>query len=217
MTILFDRYARQITLPEIGADGQAKLTNSKILVVGAGGLGSEEGRLGRPHPLRQPRRQRQSTQRVRQPRARLGRLGERRLAFSGVAAAQLVKQRSLRAILPWLVLAKGGDDGCEQAEAQPAGPDLAPQILRLLTQLIGRFGPRGARRPAARRRPRVRRCVSIGRARGPRAAMPRPGLRGCHPGQSEISPRWPRGRAACAATARAGWMRGRPSGRPCAR
>ena len=40
MTILSDRYARQITLPEIGADGQAKLTNSKILVVGAGGLGA---------------------------------------------------------------------------------------------------------------------------------------------------------------------------------
>jgi molybdopterin/thiamine biosynthesis adenylyltransferase len=40
MTILSDRYARQTTLPEIGADGQAKLTNIKILVVGAGGLGA---------------------------------------------------------------------------------------------------------------------------------------------------------------------------------
>lgn len=34
-----DRYARQIVLPEIGAAGQARLAESSILVVGAGGLG----------------------------------------------------------------------------------------------------------------------------------------------------------------------------------
>lgn len=33
------RYSRQIILPEIGKEGQKKLLNSKILVIGAGGLG----------------------------------------------------------------------------------------------------------------------------------------------------------------------------------
>lgn len=35
-----DRYIRQMTLAEIGADGQAKLAAASVLVVGAGGLGS---------------------------------------------------------------------------------------------------------------------------------------------------------------------------------
>ncbi len=35
-----DFYARQMRLPEIGADGQAKLKAAKVLIVGAGGLGS---------------------------------------------------------------------------------------------------------------------------------------------------------------------------------
>lgn len=35
-----DRYARHIILREVGGAGQAKLLNSKVLVVGAGGLGS---------------------------------------------------------------------------------------------------------------------------------------------------------------------------------
>lgn len=34
------RYARQINLPEIGAEGQARLAAAKVLVAGAGGLGS---------------------------------------------------------------------------------------------------------------------------------------------------------------------------------
>ena len=34
------RYARHIILDEVGEDGQLKLLNSKVLVVGAGGLGS---------------------------------------------------------------------------------------------------------------------------------------------------------------------------------
>lgn len=33
------RFSRQIILPEIGVKGQIKLRNSKILIVGAGGLG----------------------------------------------------------------------------------------------------------------------------------------------------------------------------------
>ena len=35
-----NRYARHIKLDNIGASGQEKLLNSKVLVVGAGGLGS---------------------------------------------------------------------------------------------------------------------------------------------------------------------------------
>lgn len=34
------RYSRNILLPEIGGEGQNKLFNSKVLVIGAGGLGS---------------------------------------------------------------------------------------------------------------------------------------------------------------------------------
>ena len=35
-----ERYNRHIILPEIGIKGQAKLNNAKVLVIGAGGLGS---------------------------------------------------------------------------------------------------------------------------------------------------------------------------------
>lgn len=35
-----DRYIRQITLPQIGKAGQEMLANAKVLIVGAGGLGS---------------------------------------------------------------------------------------------------------------------------------------------------------------------------------
>lgn len=34
------RYARQTILPQIGQDGQAKLKNARVLLIGAGGLGS---------------------------------------------------------------------------------------------------------------------------------------------------------------------------------
>ena len=35
-----DRYSRHIIMPQVGSEGQRKLINSSILVVGAGGLGS---------------------------------------------------------------------------------------------------------------------------------------------------------------------------------
>ena len=34
------RYARQVTLPEVGPEGQKLLNEASVLVVGAGGLGS---------------------------------------------------------------------------------------------------------------------------------------------------------------------------------
>lgn len=37
---IFSRYSRQIFIEEIGLDGQRKIMNSKVLVIGAGGLGS---------------------------------------------------------------------------------------------------------------------------------------------------------------------------------
>lgn len=37
---VFSRYSRQIFIEEIGLEGQRKMMNSKVLVVGAGGLGS---------------------------------------------------------------------------------------------------------------------------------------------------------------------------------
>jgi len=37
------RYARQVALPEIGSEGQAKLRAGRVLLVGAGGLGSAAG------------------------------------------------------------------------------------------------------------------------------------------------------------------------------
>src|SRR5690606_35870270 len=38
-----DRYSRHLLLPEVGEAGQAKLLKSKVLLIGAGGLGSPAG------------------------------------------------------------------------------------------------------------------------------------------------------------------------------
>ena len=35
-----ERYARQVIIPDVGEDGQQKLQDAKVLVIGAGGLGS---------------------------------------------------------------------------------------------------------------------------------------------------------------------------------
>ncbi len=37
---IFSRYSRQIFIEEIGLDGQRKIMNAKVLIIGAGGLGS---------------------------------------------------------------------------------------------------------------------------------------------------------------------------------
>ena len=34
------RYARQLALDDVGVDGQLKLKNGRVLIIGAGGLGS---------------------------------------------------------------------------------------------------------------------------------------------------------------------------------
>ena len=34
------RYSRHLTLPEVGLAGQAKLKDARVLLIGAGGLGS---------------------------------------------------------------------------------------------------------------------------------------------------------------------------------
>ena len=34
-----DRYARQMVLPQVGAAGQARLAQARVLIAGAGGLG----------------------------------------------------------------------------------------------------------------------------------------------------------------------------------
>lgn len=38
-----ERYSRQILLPNVGGKGQEKLLNAKVLIIGAGGLGSPAG------------------------------------------------------------------------------------------------------------------------------------------------------------------------------
>ncbi len=42
---MFDRYSRQILLPEIGEAGQKKLANSSVIIIGCGGLGATAASL----------------------------------------------------------------------------------------------------------------------------------------------------------------------------
>ncbi len=36
----FERYSRHVLIPEVGEEGQLRLLDSKVLLIGAGGLGS---------------------------------------------------------------------------------------------------------------------------------------------------------------------------------
>jgi len=40
------RYSRHLIMPEVGVEGQEKLINSKVLCIGAGGLGSPLAHYG---------------------------------------------------------------------------------------------------------------------------------------------------------------------------
>ena len=42
-----ERYSRHIILKEVGAKGQRKLLNAKVLIIGAGGLGAPAAVVGR--------------------------------------------------------------------------------------------------------------------------------------------------------------------------
>ena len=47
-----ERYSRHISIPEVGEEGQLRLLGSKVLLVGAGGLGSPAARPGPSHSTR---------------------------------------------------------------------------------------------------------------------------------------------------------------------
>ena len=49
-----ERYSRHLIIPEIGAIGQRRLKNAKVLVIGAGGLGSPGAALPRRRGGRHP-------------------------------------------------------------------------------------------------------------------------------------------------------------------
>ena len=83
------RYSRHLLIPEVGAEGQAKLLDSKVLLIGAGGLGVAGGAVPRRGGRRHDRHRRLRRRRPVQPpapghphhrpdRREEGRLGARR-------------------------------------------------------------------------------------------------------------------------------------------
>jgi rhodanese-related sulfurtransferase len=58
-----ERYARHLLMPEVGEAGQQKLLDSKVLMIGAGGLGSPRGALPRGRRRREARRRRHGRRR----------------------------------------------------------------------------------------------------------------------------------------------------------
>ena len=64
-----NRYGRHILLPEVGEAGQQKLLESKVLLLGAGGLGSPGGALPRRRGCGHPRHRRHGRRRRVEPAA----------------------------------------------------------------------------------------------------------------------------------------------------
>ena len=64
-----ERYSRHLLVPEIGLEGQLKLLDSKVLLLGAGGLGSPTGALPRGRRGRDDRPRRRRRRRCVQPAA----------------------------------------------------------------------------------------------------------------------------------------------------
>ena len=64
-----ERYSRHLLLPEVGAEGQQKLLDAKVLLLGAGGLGSPAGAVPRGGRRRHARDRRQRRGRPLEPAA----------------------------------------------------------------------------------------------------------------------------------------------------
>jgi len=94
------RYSRHLLIPEVGEEGQLKLLDSKVLLVGAGGLGSPALALprrggSRPHRNRRRRRRRRvELATADRPLDRVARRAEGRVREADDRSAQTPTSRS---------------------------------------------------------------------------------------------------------------------------